>query len=108
MGFHVLKARALAALAVSAAAHAQVYPAKPIRMIVAYPPGGGTDIVGRMVAQKLGESLGHSGGAAGNIGTDPAARAAPDGYTILMGNVAPNAINVSLFKNLPFDPVTDL
>jgi len=103
----------LAALAISAAAHGQVYPAKPIRMIVAYPPGGGTDIVGRMVAQKLGESLGHSvvvenrGGASGNIGTELAARAAPDGYTILMGNVAPNAINVSLFKNLPFDPVAD-
>src|SRR6266480_6015191 len=106
MGFHVLKACALAALAIPASAHAQVYPAKPVRMIVAYPPGGGTDIVGRMVAQKLGESLGQSvvvenrGGASGNIGTELAAHAAPDGYTILMGNVAPNAINVSLFKNL--------
>jgi tripartite-type tricarboxylate transporter receptor subunit TctC len=104
----------LAALAISLAAHAQGYPAKPVRMIVAYPPGGGTDIVGRVVAQKLGESLGHSvvvenrGGASGNIGTEFAARAAPDGYTILMGNVAPNAINVSLFKSLPFDPVADL
>jgi tripartite-type tricarboxylate transporter receptor subunit TctC len=113
MGFDVLKACALAALAIPAAAHAQVYPAKPIRMIVAYPPGGGTDIVGRMLAQKLGESLGQSvvvenrGGASGNIGTELAARAAPDGYTILMGNVAPNAINVSLFKDLPFDPVAD-
>jgi len=113
MGLHVLKACALAALALSAAAHAQVYPAKPLRMIVAYPPGGGTDIVGRMLAQKLGESLGQSvvvenrGGASGNIGTGLAARAAPDGYTILMGNVAPNAINVSLFKDLPFDPVAD-
>jgi len=113
MGFHVLKACALAALALSAAAHAQVYPAKPLRMIVAYPPGGGTDIVGRMLAQKLGESLGQSGGvenrggASGNIGTELAARAVPDGYTILMGNVAPNAINVSLFKDLPFDPVAD-
>src|SRR2546427_10995921 len=64
-----------------------------------------------MVAQRLGESLGQSvvvenrGGASGNIGTELAPRAAPDGYTILMGNVAPNAINVSLFKNLPFDPV---
>src|SRR6266481_3086607 len=109
MGLHVLKACALAALALSAAAHAQVYPAKPLRMIVAYPPGGGTDIVGRMLAQKLGESLGQSvvvenrGGASGNIGTELAARAAPDGYTVLMGNVAPNAINVSLFKDLPFD-----
>src|SRR5438876_11850641 len=113
MGFHVLKACALAALAIPAPAHAQVYPAKPVRMIVAYPPGGGTDIVGRMVAQRLGESLGQSvvvenrGGASGNIGTELAARAAPDGYTILMGNVAPNAINVSLFKELPFDPVAD-
>src|SRR6266446_4740944 len=113
MGFHAGKACALAALAISASAQAQVYPAKPIRMIVAYPPGGGTDIVGRMVAQKLGETLGQSvvvenrGGASGNIGTELAARIAPDGYTILMGNVAPNAINVSLFKNLPFDPVAD-
>src|SRR5437899_3726963 len=113
MGFRVLKACALAALAIPALAHAQVYPARPRRMIVAYPPGGGTDIVGRMLAQKLGESLGQSvvvenrGGASGNIGTELAAHAAPDGYTILMGNVAPNAINVSLFKDLPFDPVAD-
>src|SRR2546427_1057901 len=89
MGFHVVKACALAALAIAASAQTQVYPAKPIRMIVAYPPGGGTDIVGRMVAQKLGETLGQSvlvenrGGASGNIGTELAARAAPDGYTIL-------------------------
>src|SRR5258705_712449 len=112
MGSHVLKACALAALAISAA-HAEVYPSKPIRMIVAYPPGGGTDIVGRVVAQKLGELLGQSvvvenrGGASGNIGTEIVARATPDGYMILMGNVAPNAINVSLFRNLPFDPVAD-
>jgi tripartite-type tricarboxylate transporter receptor subunit TctC len=112
MGSPVLKACAFAALAISAA-HAEVYPSKPIRMIVAYPPGGGTDIVGRVVAQKLGEALGQAvvvenrGGASGNIGTEIAARAAPDGYTILMGNVAPNAINVSLFKNLPYDPVAD-
>src|SRR5207245_5917560 len=113
MGFHAVKGCALAALAISASALAQVYPAKPIRMIVAYPPGGGTDIVGRMLAQKLGETLGQSvvvenrGWESGNIGTELAARAAPDGYTILMCNVAPNAINVSLFKNLPFDPVAD-
>ena len=92
---------------------AQSYPARPIRMIVAYPPGGGTDIVGRMMGQKLGENLGQTvvvdnrGGATGNIGTEIAARATADGYTLLMGNVAPNAINVSLFKKLPFDPVKD-
>jgi tripartite-type tricarboxylate transporter receptor subunit TctC len=82
-------------------------------MIVAFPPGGGTDILGRMLAQRLGETLGQNvvvenrGGAGGNVGTEAAARAAPDGYTILMGNVAPNAINVSLYRNLPFDPVAD-
>ena len=92
---------------------AQTYPVRPIRMIVAYPPGGGTDIVGRMMGQKLGENLGQTvvvdnrGGATGNIGTELAAHATADGYTLLMGNVAPNAINVSLFKKLPFDPVKD-
>ncbi len=97
------------------AAHAvaQPYPAKPIRMIVGYPPGGGTDIVGRMMAQKFSENFGHTvivdnrWGATGNIGTELAARATPDGYTLLMGNVAPNAINVSLFKKIAFDPVND-
>ena len=92
---------------------AQNYPAKPIRMIVAYPPGGGTDIVGRMVAQKLAGNFGQTvvidnrGGAAGNIGSEIAARSAPDGYTVLMGNVAPNAINVSLYARLAYDPVRD-
>jgi tripartite-type tricarboxylate transporter receptor subunit TctC len=94
-------------------AQAQTYPTKTIRMIVAYPPGGGTDIVGRLIGQKLAESLGQNvvvdnrGGTTGNIGTELAARATPDGHTLLMGNVAPNAINVSLFKKLPFDPVKD-
>src|SRR2546423_12487152 len=98
MGFHVVKAFALAALAIPAPAHAQVYPAKPVRMIVAYPPGGGTDIVGRMVAQKLSEALGQSvvvenrGGARGHIGTRLAGPAAPDGATLLDGNVAPDAV----------------
>jgi tripartite-type tricarboxylate transporter receptor subunit TctC len=103
----------LLATCANSAALAQTYPTKSIRMIVGYPPGGGTDIVGRMVAQKLGESFGQTvvvdnrGGATGNIGTELAARAAPDGYTILMGNVAPNAINVSLYSKLAFDPVKD-
>ena len=82
-------------------------------MIVGYPPGGGTDIVGRMVAQKLSEAFGQTvvidnrGGAAGSIGTELAAKSVPDGYTILMGNVAPNAINVSLYAKLGYDPVKD-
>lgn len=92
---------------------ADAWPARPIRMIVAYPPGGGTDQVGRAMAEQLAQSLGQNvvidnrGGATGNIGTELAARALPDGYTLLMGNVAPNAVNVSLFKKLGFDPVKD-
>ena len=92
---------------------ADSYPSRPIRMIVAYPPGGGTDQVGRVMADQLSQTLGQNvvvdnrGGATGNIGTELAARAVPDGYTLLMGNVAPNAVNVSLFKKLGFDPVKD-
>jgi len=105
----------LAALcAMSGAVHAaDTYPSRPIRMIVAYPPGGGTDQVGRVMADQLTATLGQNvvvdnrGGATGNIGTELAARAVPDGYTLLMGNVAPNAVNVSLFKKLGFDPVKD-
>src|SRR2546430_17342101 len=114
MGFHAVKACALAALAISASAQAQVYPAKPIRMIVAYPPGGGTDIVGRMVAQKLGESLGQSvvvenrGGAGGNIRAGPPAAPAPARHTILMGDVAPHPVQASLFSELPFAPGAEL
>ncbi len=92
---------------------ADSYPSRPIRMIVAYPPGGGTDQVGRVMADQLSQTLGQNvvvdnrGGATGNIGTELAARAVPDGYTLLMGNVAPNAVNISLFKKLGFDPVKD-
>lgn len=100
--------------AMAGAVHAaDPYPSRPIRMIVAYPPGGGTDQVGRVMAEQLTVTLGQNvvvdnrGGATGNIGTELAARALPDGYTLLMGNVAPNAVNVSLFKKLPFDPVKD-
>jgi tripartite-type tricarboxylate transporter receptor subunit TctC len=112
-----MKTYALLVAAVAATlaplAVAQTYPAKTVRMIVAYPPGGGTDIVGRLIAQKFTESMGQNfvvdnrGGATGNIGTELAAKAPADGYTLLMGNVAPNAINVSLFQKLPYDPVKD-
>lgn len=99
--------------AMPAAFAADAWPVRPIRMIVAYPPGGGTDQVGRVMADQLTQQLGQNvildnrGGATGNIGTELAARAVPDGYTLLMGNVAPNAVNVSLFKKLGFDPVKD-
>ncbi|MBX3666632.1 MAG: tripartite tricarboxylate transporter substrate binding protein [Burkholderiales bacterium] len=103
----------LCAVAAAAAQAADGYPLRPVRMIVAYPPGGGTDQVGRVMAEQLTQTLGQQvvvdnrGGATGNIGTELAARAVPDGHTLLMGNVAPNAVNVSLFKKLGFDPVKD-
>ena len=92
---------------------ADVYPTKPIRMIVGFAPGGGTDLTARPVAQKMSELLGQQvivenrPGAAGNIATEQVARAAPDGYTILMGTIAALAINPSLYGNLKFDPETD-
>ena len=81
-------------------AQAQAYPTKPLQMIVPYPPGGGNDIVGRIIAQKLAESLGqtvvveNNGAAGGNVGAAQVARAAPDGYTLLMGSSGTAASNV--------------
>ena len=81
-------------------------------MIVPFPPGGGTDTGARIVAQKLGAKWGQTvivenkGGAAGSIGADMVAKAKPDGYTILMGNIGTQAINPSLYKKLPYDPAT--
>ena len=92
---------------------ADAYPTRPIRMIVGFAPGGGTDLTARPVAQKLSERLGQQvivenrPGAAGNIATEQVARAAPDGYTILMGTIAALAINPSLYGNLKFDPEID-
>ena len=89
------------------------YPTRPIKMIVGFAPGGGTDLTARPVAAKLSELLGQQvlvenrPGAAGNIATEQVARAAPDGYTILMGTIAALAINPSLYGNLKFDPETD-
>ncbi len=105
-----------ATLAISTphAAAADAYPAKPIRFVVAFPPGGGTDIIARSIAQKLAERIAQQvvvdnrPGAGGNIGTDIVAKAAPDGYTMLMGSAGPLAINASLFAKMPFDPVRDL
>src|SRR6195256_720580 len=104
----------LAALAFTTAFAADPYPTRPIRMIVGFAPGGGTDLTARPVAQKLSDLLGQQvivenrPGAAGNIATEQVARAAPDGYTLLMGTIAALAINPSLYGNLKFDPETDL
>ncbi len=103
---------ALVLAATSAAASAQAYPLKTIRMIVPFPAGGPTDIIARTVGQRLTESTGQAvvidnrGGSGGNIGADIAAKAAPDGYTLLMAIVS-FAINPSLYSKLPFDPVKD-
>jgi tripartite-type tricarboxylate transporter receptor subunit TctC len=91
---------------------AETYPNKPIRFILPFPPGGGTDIVGRILADRMAIDLGqpvvieNRGGAGGNVGAEVAARSAPDGYTIVM--VAPSlAISPSLYKKLNYDPVKD-
>ena len=103
----------LIAAALPAAVFAQSYPAKPIRMIVPYAPGGGVDILGRIVGTRLGERLGvqvvveNRGGAGTVIGTEAVAKAAPDGYTLLFGNPALSA-NPALNDKLPYDTLRDL
>ena len=102
-----------AAILIASCACAQSYPVKPIRFIVPFPPGGGNDIVGRIVAQKLAEGLGQTvivdnrGGAGGTLGTELAAKAPPDGYTLLINNIS-LAVNATLFPKLPYDTLTDL
>ena len=92
---------------------AQVYPAKPIRLIVPWPPGGGVDISARTLGPKLSENIGqpvvvdNRGGAAGMIGTEVAARAPADGYTILHGAAGPNAIPPLINPKAPYGPLDD-
>jgi len=98
---------------VAAWASAQTYPAKPIRIVVPFPPGGATDILARDVAQKLSEAWGQQvivdnrPGAGGNIGSELVAHSAPDGYTLEMGTVGTHAINASLYAKMPYDHVKD-
>ena len=95
------------------AADAQTYPTRPVKLIVGFEPGGNTDTVARIVAQKVSERLGqqiiveNKLGAAGTIGTAEAARAAPDGYTLTMGTTTTHAIAPAAFAKLPYDPVAD-
>jgi len=102
------------ALALSLSAQAQVYPAKPIRLIVPYPAGGGTDFFARAVGAQLSQQLGQQivvenrPGAATIIGAEAVAKSAPDGYTLLLGDTATFAVNPSLYKKLPYDPAKDL
>lgn len=109
----VAAAMSCAAAFASPSAFAQTYPAKPIHLVVPYPAGGGTDFFARLVGTKMSELIGqpiiieNKPGAATNLGADYVAKAAPDGYTILLGDVATFAANQSLYKKLPFDPDKD-
>ena len=90
------------------------YPSKPIRLVVPFPAGGGTDLTARAVAQKLTDSLkwtivvDNRPGAGGNLGVDAVAKAAPDGYTLVLGQTSNLAINATLYPKLPYDPLKDL
>jgi tripartite-type tricarboxylate transporter receptor subunit TctC len=101
------------ALAVAGAAWAQAFPSKPVRVVVAFPPGGGTDIVARLVAPKLGEAWGQQvlvenrAGASGTIGTEFAARSAPDGHTLFLGTLGNLAVNPHLYPKMAVDPLRD-
>ena len=114
---HLMAAAMMTALMAAAIAMppawSQAYPSKPIKLISPYPPGGGTDAAARIIAQALGDQMGQQvvvdtrGGASGLIGTELAAKAAPDGYTVVLGNVAPLAILPAATPKLPYDPIKD-
>ena len=100
-------------VAATGAAHAQPYPNRPVRLIVPYPAAGGYDVIARTIGARLSTAWGQQvivdnrAGAEGNIGTDAAAKATPDGYTISMGGLPTHAINPALYRKLPYDPVKD-
>ena len=115
-GFTPSRRAALLALIslASGAAMAQAYPSRPIKLIVPFPAGGGTDIIAREVANKVATQQGwtvvvdNKPGSGGNLGVDAAAKAAPDGYTIVLGQTSNLAINPTLYAKLPYNPVKDL
>jgi tripartite-type tricarboxylate transporter receptor subunit TctC len=104
---------AVLALCVASTALAQ-YPAKPVRLIVPFPPGGAVDYYARTVQNRLAETLGqpilieNRSGASGMVGAELVAKSAPDGYTVLVGNIASLAMNVGIYAKMPYDPVKDL
>jgi tripartite-type tricarboxylate transporter receptor subunit TctC len=106
-------AAAMVGVVLSAGAAAQQYPSKPIRLMVPFPPGGSTDIVARIVAQKLGSQLGQQlvienrGGAGGTLGTSVVAKAPPDGYTLVVGTTSTHVVAPSVYQKLEYDPVKD-
>ena len=110
----MLMAALAASLALPASAVAQAYPSKPITVIVPFAAGGPTDALARVLGQRMGETLGHQlvienvGGAGGTIGVNKAAKAAPDGYTLLFTHMGTLAVNIALYKSLPYDSLKDL
>ena len=108
----LLRALGFAACAITLAAQAQTYPDKPIKFVVPYPPGGGTDVIARIVQPRLQALLGQSividnkGGAGGSIGTDSVAKSAPDGYTVLF-TLNSHTVNPAIYAKLPFDTQKD-
>ena len=106
-------ALAAALFLLTSATYAQNYPTRPVRFIVPFAPGGNTDVQGRLIAQKLSESLGQQfvidnrGGAGGTLGVDIAAKAPPDGYTIVLASFGNVLVGPALYKHLPYDPMKD-
>ena len=111
--FQLSAALVLASPALAPAQSTDKWPTRPITYVVPFTPGGSTDVIGRIIAQKLGEALGqpvivdNKPGAAGALGAGFVAKAKPDGYTLFGGTISTHAINASLYKNLPYDPVKD-
>jgi tripartite-type tricarboxylate transporter receptor subunit TctC len=109
----LLTCAALLGMSLSAADARAEFPDRPLRLVVPFAAGGGTDIVARLVAARMGDRLGqpvvvdNRGGAGGSVGSDLVAKARPDGYTILMATVSTHAINPALYRSLPFDPIRD-
>ena len=109
-----MRITAAALFLVCTALHAQTYPGKPIKLVVPFPPGGATDILARVLAEKMAPKLGqpiivdNKAGAAGIIGTEAVAKAPPDGYTMVLGLSNSMLTNVFLYEKLPYDPRKDL
>jgi tripartite-type tricarboxylate transporter receptor subunit TctC len=104
----------IAALAATAVACAQEYPSKPVRMVVPFSPGAGTDLIARLVAQRLGEVLGQqfivenrASGAAGTVGSAFVAKSPADGYTLLMANMSSHNVAPHLYRKMPYDALRD-
>src|SRR6187455_627766 len=104
---------AMLAVAAGGAAQAQNYPSQTVKIVVPFPPGGGVDVVARMIAAKLGEQLGQSvivenrGGAGGSLGAIAVAQAPKDGYTLLLGTASTHGTNPNVYTKLPYDAVRD-